>query len=316
MMERKGLFIIAALLFAAFPAYAGSGVGTTSAAFLRIDTNARPAAMGGAFCAVADDISALSYNPAGLAQMDERQFSFSHNEWIEGIRTEYLGYAYPVNKRVVTGFSLTYLSVDGMVERTISGDESGRTFGSEDFAAVGGLALRISPAISAGGSIKFISESIKDRSDSAAAFDAGMLYERPGMKLGAALQNAGTSVKLGQDAFGLPLAVKTGIDYYLSDSCDLALDITKGLPGPTDTRLGAEWVATDHFVLRAGYKVNPDTNTGSGLSAGFGLSYKRYFFDYAILPYGDFGVTHRVSFTVNLGKPADMWKVFRFLRKI
>lgn len=315
-MQRNCLLIIAALSLAVLPAHAGSGAGTTAAAFLRIDTNARPAGMGGAFCAVADDIGALSYNPAGLTQMDERQLSLSHNEWIEGIRTEYLGYAYPVNKRVVAGFSLTYLSVGGLVERDIDGEESGRTFGSEDFAAVGGLGVRLSPALSIGGSVKFISESVKDRSDSAVAFDAGALYELSSMKLGAALQNAGTSIKLGQDAYALPLALRAGIDYYAADSCDLVLDIAKGLPGPLDARFGAEWMATSYFILRAGYKVNPDANTGSGFSAGFGLSFRKYFFDYAVLPYGDFGVTHRVSLTVNLGKPTNMWKIFRFLRKI
>jgi len=44
-----------------------SGVGTNAAAFLEIGVGARAMAMGGAYGAVANDASALYWNPAGIA---------------------------------------------------------------------------------------------------------------------------------------------------------------------------------------------------------------------------------------------------------
>jgi hypothetical protein len=46
-------------------------------AFEFLDTGARPVAMGGAFCAVADDAHAPHYNPAGMVQVRRRKVTFS-----------------------------------------------------------------------------------------------------------------------------------------------------------------------------------------------------------------------------------------------
>ena len=47
-----------------------SNVGTTAAAFLNIGVGSRANAMGGAFTAMADDATALYWNPAGLANLE------------------------------------------------------------------------------------------------------------------------------------------------------------------------------------------------------------------------------------------------------
>lgn len=46
-------------------------------AFEFLDTGARPVAMGGAFCAVADDAHTLHYNPAGAGQLQGRKVALS-----------------------------------------------------------------------------------------------------------------------------------------------------------------------------------------------------------------------------------------------
>ena len=43
--------------------------GITAAPFLSIDVGARAAGMGGAFVAVVDDVTAMYWNPAGMARM-------------------------------------------------------------------------------------------------------------------------------------------------------------------------------------------------------------------------------------------------------
>ena len=47
-----------------------TGFGTTSAEFLLLGAGARGTALGGAFAAIATDVSSLYYNPAGAALME------------------------------------------------------------------------------------------------------------------------------------------------------------------------------------------------------------------------------------------------------
>jgi hypothetical protein len=47
---------------------------TSGADFLKIDSGARSQGMGGAFTAVADDVNALTWNPAGIAFLKTRKW--------------------------------------------------------------------------------------------------------------------------------------------------------------------------------------------------------------------------------------------------
>ena len=76
-MTTKKLLAIAALLVSANTAYAqtaarsdNTAFGTTSAEFLLLGAGARGAALGGSFAAIASDVTALYWNPGGLALMN------------------------------------------------------------------------------------------------------------------------------------------------------------------------------------------------------------------------------------------------------
>ncbi len=59
------------------------GPGKIGATFLKLGVGAKPVAMGGAFCAVADESSAIYWNPAGLAFLKDRELSFTHIAWLK-----------------------------------------------------------------------------------------------------------------------------------------------------------------------------------------------------------------------------------------
>src|SRR5215468_8588160 len=65
-------------------------VGTFDGQFLKIGIGARAAGMGGAFVAVADDPSAVFWNPAGLARLDEDKTAVmvNHNEWPSAVNVD------------------------------------------------------------------------------------------------------------------------------------------------------------------------------------------------------------------------------------
>lgn len=85
-------------------AYASSvrGVGTTSVNFLKLGVGARAVSMGEAFASVADDVYAVYWNPAGLVQLERKEVSFTHMEYLESIRYEWLAAAYPISASKTT----------------------------------------------------------------------------------------------------------------------------------------------------------------------------------------------------------------------
>src|SRR5437762_4483401 len=93
------LVVAAALLFApaarAQFSLGSQRAGTSSGSFLKIGVGARAAALGEAFVAVANDPSAIYWNPAGLASMQRQEFQLSHLEWPADIRYEFLAYVVP-----------------------------------------------------------------------------------------------------------------------------------------------------------------------------------------------------------------------------
>ncbi|MEW6482897.1 MAG: hypothetical protein AB1397_07915 [bacterium] len=61
----RSLFLFVLFSFSCFADYSEGVCGAT---FLKINSLPRPVSLGGAFSAVSDDLSALYYNPAGLAK--------------------------------------------------------------------------------------------------------------------------------------------------------------------------------------------------------------------------------------------------------
>ncbi|HEQ99294.1 MAG TPA: hypothetical protein ENO22_08140, partial [candidate division Zixibacteria bacterium] len=76
MRFRFGLFLILLLLPGVL--YGQAKVATAGAQFLEIGVSARAVAMGESFISIADDASAVYYNPAGMTQIYEKEFMFSH----------------------------------------------------------------------------------------------------------------------------------------------------------------------------------------------------------------------------------------------
>lgn len=282
-----------------------SRAGSTGAVFLKLGVGARAVAMGGAFCAIADDVNTIYWNPAGLGQLKEGEVTFTHNEWLEDLRYEFVGCALPVGSKGAFGGSMIYLGME-----KIEGFDA-YDFKTGDFTAYDG-ALTLSYGhkvkervfiggseniLSIGASIKIIQQKIEDKTATGFALDLGMLYGiTRNLTLGLNLQNIGPEIKFIERGSPLPLNLKLGLAYrFLDDKSILAIDIDIPIDNDIRSHLGTEYWLTNALALRAGYEPNKDI--GSGYTVGFGLKFKRHQFDYAYVPYGDLGDTHRISFT-------------------
>ena len=97
------LVVIISIMTLACAGYA-NGPGTTGANFLKIGVGARAAALGDAFTVIVNDSTSLYWNPAGLVEMKQRQFSATYNMWFAGINQGYLGIGFPLSgKGIVAG---------------------------------------------------------------------------------------------------------------------------------------------------------------------------------------------------------------------
>ena len=119
-------------------AQGASGVskrGTTAAAFLAIPQGARALGMAGAFVATANDVSAMYWNPAGIADLHGFNFAFDHTYWIADIKYEYLGASLNVGSFGTLGLNVTASNIGDMKVTTIDQqDGTGEIFGVTDVA--------------------------------------------------------------------------------------------------------------------------------------------------------------------------------------
>jgi hypothetical protein len=96
------------------PTLGAQRAGTASVQFLKIGVGARAGAMGESFVAIANDASALYWNPAGISQFDANQVMFSHTAWLVDVQHEFLGAVYHLSADDAVGLSLTMLHTDDM----------------------------------------------------------------------------------------------------------------------------------------------------------------------------------------------------------
>ncbi|MDE2141791.1 MAG: PorV/PorQ family protein [Elusimicrobia bacterium] len=311
-------------LFPALPS-AAAGPGTSAATFLDLGFGARPIGFGEAYVAMADDVSAVHYNPAGLSLHQPAMRSapgpyemlFTHTLYVQGISLDQLGLV-----RRPWGLSVTSLRIGGIEGRTLETDAPSN-FGASDLAVGASYGRTVGP-VGLGATLKYIHETIGNASADAYAVDLGALhrFENYPVSVGADLANLGTKVRFVDQAFPLPLVLRAGVTYGQTKSFPHALSLQIDTPrdGAPFIRLGAEYQGFGPFALRVGYRTfsggQKDAVLGKslgstasgfsefyGLFLGMGLQTKLGNLDYAIMPYGELGLAHRLSLGLRFGGP-------------
>lgn len=293
---------VALAFITTIPSYtaASSGTGTTGAQFLRLGAGARPIAMGGAYTALADDASGPQYNAAGAAWVRNKEAMASYIDYLEGIRYGYIGYLQPLNANSTLGLAFGYLD-SGSIDRTdVAGTDIG-TFSSTQSLVLLTYARAFGSKFSLGTNLKLFQQKIEDEKSSGYAFDLGTMYKiKPYFNLGLAVQNIGPGVTFVQDKDPLPLTIKFGALYmFMEDTLNISGD-AKYQP-KEDSKItesvGAEYWVSRNFALRAGYDTASisDIENFTGVSAGMGFKVSGLNLNYAWMPYGILGDTHRIT---------------------
>ncbi|CAN5609675.1 hypothetical protein BH23BAC4_BH23BAC4_02670 [soil metagenome] len=307
---RAGLLATALVLFVcvglASQSIAQTQNGTAAADFLNIPIGARAIGLGGAFVALADDASAIYWNPAGLARQDMRQFSAEHASWLVGVDLNYASLMLPTTFGTVA-VGITSMSVPEMEVTTAEmQDGTGETFSAGSFAVTMAYARNLTDQFSLGANVKYIREHVASSSATGIAVDIGTLFTTPfyGVRLGAAIANFGTPMRmtgpellvpididpnnagnnnnvrgeLQTDQFDLPRIMRVGIagEPYQSEGTrvTLAIDALSPSAGGQHVNVGAEvGLLGDLVQLRGGVNELFLADSPRSFTLGAGLRY-------------------------------------------
>ncbi len=298
-MTSSKLAVLVAVIVAVLPP-ASLAQGTSGAQFLGVGIGARAAAMGGAYTSIADDGTALHWNPAGLSRVDGHRLTLSHVSWLQGVTYNSASYAAPFGRDAGIGVALEQGGAH-------SWDNTGEgSFESGDFAGIVGYGRRMSADIGVGADLKFLSSSLGDHGASSYAVDLGVLYSvNDDTNVGAAVRNLGPGLTFESGTDPLPVTMTVGGSYRWHGVL-LSMDLEKVNDlGPT-TRIGAEYAPVRYLALRGGW-IGGDETALSGLTGGVGLNWnERWAVDYAYRS-SDLGGTHQFALSAGFGGAAASW---------
>lgn len=326
--SRRILATAALLALVAGPAHAqgslgGQRAGTASATFLRIGVGARAVGMGETFVAVANDPSAIYWNPAGLASLQRRELAISHVEWPADVQYDHLTLIVPSRRlggSLALQFGLLGTNIDETTELQPFG--TGRTFSYSDMVAGVAFSRRWTDKLLVGTGIKFVREDLGSQvggpTTHAVLFDVGSIYYLGlgSVRIATSLTNFGSSLKPSGsyvspydgttaqfDGFDPPLMFRYGIAFEPIENDTQRLTTAFEVNQPADNeqivKAGAEWLLKGTFALRGGYNFRADAlklSAGAGFTGEFGSM--RGALDYAYTDGGFLGAVHRLSLGV------------------
>lgn len=334
-------FVILSFLLIFPTANAQTVIAKYAGEFINIGIGGRPLAMGGAFSAVANDITAGYYNPSGLTQLNYPQISLMHDERYGNlVNYDYAAVAIPWDTDMSFALSVMRLGIDGIPDTRnalidVNGngkiDDNDRIdytkiteFSDQDWAFYLSFAKKLSDNFSCGASIKYLRRDIAEFNANGIGFDVGALYiPFENFSVGANLQDITTTLvawNTGRNELITPTA-KIGAAYgwnILNGRLTPALDFDVRFEnrqyastfnmGPVsfDMHAGLEFNYNNLFSIRGGY------NDVKQYTIGAGIKLPKLNIDYSFARFNASELdrlpdTHRISIILTLEEP-------RFLR--
>ena len=261
-----------------------TGYGSTSGEFLLLGAGARGAALGGAYAALTTDVSALYYNPAGLAQMSRPGILVSTYSYVSGTRYNWVGIALPMGGGArAVGFAVGSFGFSDQPVYTLEDpDGTGETYSvAETFLSMT-YSQNFSDRFSAGFTGKLISDQLGSTKATGFAVDFGtnfhaMIGDRP-IRAAFVLQNLGSNlrhdgsaletgvtrapplgtvdipqelqpVRLRTSSWGLPVQFRVGVALDLLTTGMNRISVLGEFTQPVNTKPGAgaglEWALTN-----------------------------------------------------------------------
>ena len=317
-----GLGILtAALLCGRASAAETYGAGADALPLQQSGGTARAMGMGSAVVGVEQGSASLLWNPAGLGHMSAKEVGLHHNSGLGGTIQELAVVGIPLGEVKEEGkggaFGGVAASLGYVNYGSFAGtDDVGRPNGyyrSSDYSASLGWGKELLPNLTAGVAVKGNRADFGGAAYTTYSGDVGVLWNViPSLNLGLGYNN----LNFGGSTGGNPMAGgwrlgagwNANKHWLLAASTELQDSAMSRLQLGTEYLLGNIDEMSNVLALRAGYQLSfPNRQLGglAGLSMGLGYSVTRSItVDYALLPAGDLGTSHRLSLTLKFNSPA------------
>ena len=257
--------------------------GGTTMKFLSMATSPRSAALAGAGVATPQSFAEVSRNPLATTSLDYSQMGIQHIVFSDNVDAQLTS--------VYFGTSFRYVNVSAAMEYLGYDDIEGRDdegFKTEDYGAMAwAVQLGIGSAPSTFNwalSARFASRSIDNSTAIAVLADGGASFVlNRYFTFGATVTNFGWVSDYESEEESAPMALQAGISgtHPILDIFDLALyaDAYRRADYDAEWRFGSELIYKKSLFFRVGYAYKP--NDDNGVSAGLGIVFGRFQFDYA-----------------------------------
>lgn len=290
--------------------------------FLKINGDARQAALGGAFTAISNgDASSIFGNPASLSDVENIDAQINILEWVADISYQSLAVAYNLWDFGVVGVSVAMLNY-GDIPETINAPSgtsgtvpliTGNMFIANDIVAGISFAKKITDNLSIGGNAKWMRQKIAELSMSNWSLDFGTLYYTGfrSLRIAITARNFGPDSQFGgwseeyqteSDNVRMPLDFRAGIamDFLDEPGSQHLLTVIAEGDHPNDGRekfhVGVSYAFDQTFFVRGGYKFNYDVQRftfGAGITYPIGVTVGSI--NYAYVDFGELSQVHMFS---------------------
>ena len=317
-----------------------SKVGTASAQFLKIGVGARAMGLGGSFTAIANDVSTLYWNPAGITNLQGFSFAVTHTEWFANISHDFVGLVYPLSSSDIIALNVIALNTGEQEVTTVTQpDGTGIYYDVSDLAIGLSYARALTDRFTVGVTVKYIQQNLYNESANTFAVDIGT-YLRTGFHdliIAMNMSNFGGSMQLeGRDLttitdinnqvtgnynpdallktepWPLPLVFRVGVAMDLVGGNDpivqsessrftLAIDGVHPNDNTEKVNIGGEYAWNENVFARIGYKINYDVEKWTfGIGLKLNLGGNQVGFDYALVDFNDLGKVSQISLELRL----------------
>jgi hypothetical protein len=302
--------------------------------FMDVEVSARAAGMAEAFTLIGDDANAIFHNPAGIAQMDDKQVDLilCKVNWIAETSVDALGLVANLGNLGNVGISILNTNYGDDIYGTVIDEDTASGYRETGLLDIGSYAVGISYArrltdkFIVGGNARYSYEHLgesmfannvdrdstwlEENETNTIVYDIGTIFYTgfESFRVGMSIVNFSPAVRYeytegSTNSFELPLTFRMGAAMdvldFLGDHPNYSFLVDFELIHPRDFskryHLGGELTLLDILKLRAGYKFGYDEE---GVAFGAGINTGNVKVDYAYSEFGVFDLVNRFSLSL------------------
>lgn len=291
----------------ALTAGAESGDAGTESPFM-LGTEARALGLARAYTAIADDASAVYWNPASLAHLQRKEITSLYIPLYDSTDYAFLAFAYPLSRQETLAAGLMALSVRDIPRRDEYNTDLGHLYDLQ-LQFYLSYARQIWKHWYAGANVKLYQHTLDNYNATGVGLDAGLYYRADdwltGLTFGLNAANAlPPRLTLVSVAESYPLNVRlgaayqAGLDWVGNHALLGSVEGEKSEFAGFKLHAGLEYQGWKQFFLRVGWD-------DGRISAGAGLLLWDWRLDYAIRPMEAVGPMHVFSLGLRFGPTLD-----------